>query len=80
MRLHLLVLCDLRSSSTVLPSLLSRPVEPGSAPSKAQSRYVPTDCAFGGAGGNRTPVHDAFDLKELQQFFIPHRGVVSSSP
>ena len=24
----------------------------------------------GGPGGNRTPVHDAFTTKELQQFFI----------
>jgi len=31
-RLHLLFLCDLQSSSTVLPSLLSHPVETNAPP------------------------------------------------
>jgi len=73
MRLHLLVLLDLRSSPTVLPSLLSHPVETGRAHQKYIATYVfasdnsDRQYTFGGPGGNRTPVQDAFALKELQQ-------------
>jgi len=77
MRLHLLDLLDLRSSPTVLPSPISHPVETGRA---HQKHTIPTRalrgffhlgqlCAYGGPGGNRTPVRAAFFLKELQQFF-----------
>jgi hypothetical protein len=75
-RLLLLYLLDLRSSPTVLPSLLSHPVETMQAHQKyTLSRLQPATVrkfAFvytsGGPGGIRTPVQNAFTLKELQQF------------
>ena len=77
--LHLYVLLDLRSSPTVLPSLLSTPVETMTGPSEAYSvavfAYAGNDqdlkeYAFGGPGGSRTRVQKSFALKGLQQFFI----------
>jgi hypothetical protein len=68
-RLHLLSLLDLRSSPTVLSTLLlfalSKPVHPH------QKHIIPTRalrgffhlgqlCAFGGPGGIRTPVQNTF--------------------
>ena len=64
LRLHLRVLLDLRSSPTVLPSLLSHPVETMTGPSK----HTKLIC-LGGPGGSRTRVQNAFTLKGLQQFF-----------
>ena len=46
-RLRLLYLCDLRSSSTVLPSLLATLVETNTPPSKIYCRYLHfSQCAF----------------------------------
>jgi len=76
LRLHLLYLLDLRSSPTVLPSLLSHPVETGRAHYKVHSafallpEYSDRSILYGGPGENRTPVQDAFTLKGLQQFFV----------
>ena len=82
-RLLLLYLLDLRSSPTVLPSLLSHPVETMAGPSKAVCvflciatlpvGYVSSSgnefqTACGGPGGSRTRVQNAFTLKGLQQF------------
>jgi len=41
LNLRLLVLLDLRSSPTVLPSLLSTPVETNTGPSKTHCHLVP---------------------------------------
>jgi lauroyl/myristoyl acyltransferase len=71
-RLHLLYLLDLQSSPTVLPSLLSIPVETMASPSKIHQRsfykILPVRCIFGGDGGSRTHVQKSFALKELQQY------------
>ena len=58
----------------LLPSLLAHHVET----SRAQQSILKSDrcrlitsmypICFGGPGENRTPVHSAFDLKELQQY------------
>ena len=59
----------------MLPSSLSHPVETGRAHYKVHSafallpEYSDRSILYGGPGGNRTPVQDAFDPKELQQFF-----------
>jgi hypothetical protein len=75
MLLHLRVLLDLQSLPTVLPLSLSHHVETG----RAQQNTLESDrcrsitsmypICFGGPGENRTPVHNAFTTKELQQFF-----------
>ena len=63
MFLHLLNLLDLQSSPTVLPSLLSHPVETMARPTKHTNPIH-----LGGRGGSRTRVQNAFTLKGLQQF------------
>ena len=81
MRLHLLVLLDLRSSPTVLPSLLSTPVETSASPlgrklstvqGGAISGYARAADSLnflsGGDGGSRTRVQKSFALKGLQQY------------
>jgi len=62
--LHLRVLLDLQSSPTVLPSLLSTPVE-----TMLPQRRILSQIPSGGGGGIRTPVQESFALKGLQQFF-----------
>jgi len=63
----------------VLPSLLSHPVETLTGPSKAHwigitqyyTAFLDADSnqyAFGGPGGSRTHVQNAFALKGLQQY------------
>jgi len=74
MRLHLIKLLDLQSSPTVLPLSLSHHVETG----RAHRNILESDrcrlitsmypICFGGPGENRTPVHNAFATKELQQY------------
>ena len=91
-RLRLLVLLDLESSPTPLPSLLSTPVETMASPSKAHicRHYFTTIvctialfqvrsdvCAFGGDGGSRTHVQKSFALKGLQRYIIYYIFVCS---
>jgi len=88
MLLHLRDLLDLQSSPTVLPSLLAHHVETGRAHhKKTNARTIAIThsttifilrlfsyiiFSYGGPGENRTPVHSAFNLKELQQFFTDY--------
>ena len=65
MFLHLLILLDLQSSPTELPSLLSHPVETIARPTKHTNLI-----RLGGRGGSRTRVQNAFTLKGLQLFFL----------
>jgi hypothetical protein len=82
-RLRLLYLLDLRSSPTVLPSLLSHAVETKSSPSEVSCcsqvgnsnpqslvklLHITLNNTSGGDGGDRTLVQHAFALKELQQY------------
>lgn len=72
LRLHLLDLCDLRSSSTVLSvSILITPSNPGAGPLESilviPGLYTGPLCSpyatiilSGGPGGNRTPVRNTF--------------------
>ena len=81
MRLHLLVLLHLRRSPDVLSiSLLialSKPClahQKHTIPARALRGFFHLGqlCAFGGPGGSRTHVQNAFTLKELQQFFATY--------
>ena len=74
LRLRLLILTRLRRVISCCRLYYLPLSKPSTGPSVAHSRinvsvgYVPTECAFGGPGRNRTAVQKSFALKGLQQY------------